>query len=177
MLGATGASWIFVPASSGIYTVSVNVTDLVAVVMRSNVASVTVDSALSVSVSPSPAVIFTGQLQVFISSVSGGTPPYSHQWYLDDAPILGATSPSWTYTPSSVGSHVIYLRMTDNTNATAVSNIASVQIIPPLPVIGGLAKSANTRGLQAPWLGAIFVLAAAAVLGGTIAKRKRRWVS
>ena len=131
---AIGSTWAFTPTSSGSYTVYVNVTDNVGVTAKSNVASVTVNPALSVSISPTSVTMNLGDSKTFTSSVSGGTSPYSYQWYLDDVLVPGATSPSWIFTPSSPGSYEVYVNVTDNVGVTAKSNIASVTVNPALSV-------------------------------------------
>jgi len=132
--GATSSSWTFTPSSSGSYTVYLNVTDSVGVRVKSNVASVTVNPALSVSILPSSWVMDVGQSKLFTSSVSGGTTPYSYQWYLNGAPVSSATGTTWTFTPSSAGSYTVYLRVTDAVSAVATSNTVPVTVNGPLSV-------------------------------------------
>jgi hypothetical protein len=132
--GATGASWTFTPSSSGSYNVYVVITDNLGVQATSNIPIVTVNGALSVSVSPSTVVVDVGQSQLFNSSVTGGTSPYSYQWYLDGSPVSGAASASWTYTPSSPGSHNVYVEVTDAVSAIATSNIVPVTVDAELSV-------------------------------------------
>jgi len=81
---------------------------------------------LHVSISPSSVVMDVGQSQFYTSNISGGTSPNTYQWYLNDAPVSGATSPSWTFSPSSPGPYNIYLKVTDKTGASATSNTAAV---------------------------------------------------
>jgi hypothetical protein len=71
---------------------------------------------MTVTVSPSAVTLGLGQSQTFVSSVSGGTPSYTYQWYLDGNPIIGATTSAYTCTPSSVGSHQLTLNVTDSLN-------------------------------------------------------------
>jgi hypothetical protein len=132
--GATSSSWTFTPSSAGSYTVYVNVTDNVGVKAKSNVVPVTVNPTLSVSVSPASVVMDVGQSQLFTSSVSGGTSPYSYQWYLNGAPVSGATGSTWTFTPSSAGSFTVYLKVTDAVGAVATSNTVPVTVNGPLSV-------------------------------------------
>jgi outer membrane protein assembly factor BamB len=82
----------------------------------------------SASVSPSSVVIDLGQSQLFTSTVSGGYSPYSYQWYLDNAPVLGATGANWTFVPSSAGSYTVYLNVTDDMGKVAISNTATVTV-------------------------------------------------
>jgi hypothetical protein len=126
--GATGSTWTFTPSSSGSYTVYVNATDNVGFRAKSNVALVTVNPVLSVSVSPTSAVLDVGQSQLFTSTVSGGTSPYSYQWYLNGAPVSGATNPTWTFTPSSAGSYTVYVKVTDNVGLQATSSTVPVTV-------------------------------------------------
>jgi hypothetical protein len=69
--------------------------------------------------------IYLGQSRTFISNVSGGTAPYSYQWYLNDAAVTGATSQNWTFTPTLTGHYKIYLNITDALNSKTQSNIVT----------------------------------------------------
>jgi hypothetical protein len=132
--GATGFSWIFAPGSPGSYSVYVNVTDSIGQRAKSNIATVTVNSAPSVTISPSSATITLGQSQKFTSTVSGGTLPYSYRWYLNGSLVSGANSSSWTFKPLSVGIYEIYVKVTDAVNVVAQSGNAQLKVTPP-PVI------------------------------------------
>ncbi len=90
-------------------------------------ASFAVNPALSVSISPSSVSMHGGTSQLFTATVSGGTPLYSYQWYLDSYPVSDATSATWTYTPSS-GIHNVNVVATDGVSAIATSNTASVTV-------------------------------------------------
>jgi len=92
-------------------------------------------SPLSVSITPTTAKIKIGESVTFTCSVSGGKPPYtSYQWYLNGSAVSGATSPTWTFTPVTVGYYIVYLNVTDSAPKTAKSNEASVTVAPPLTV-------------------------------------------
>jgi hypothetical protein len=126
--GATNPTWTFTPSSSGSYSVYVNVTDSVGVRVKSNVATVTVNTAPSVTISPSSSTLDVGGSQLFTSTVSGGTSPYSYQWYLNGVAVSGATNPTWTFTPSSSGSYSVYVNVTDSVGSKARSNVAIVTV-------------------------------------------------
>ncbi len=93
------------------------------------------NSELSVSISPVSADIVLGGYQQFTSTVTGGIPPYSYQWYQNDIAILGAVSEDWIFTPTSVGNYRIYLNVTDALNIYAQSDIeATIAVYPQLSV-------------------------------------------
>ncbi|MGD0978763.1 MAG: PQQ-binding-like beta-propeller repeat protein, partial [Candidatus Bathyarchaeia archaeon] len=132
--GATSSTWTFTPSSSGSYNVYLNVTDNIGLKAESNIVSVTVSSALSVNILPINVTMDVGQPQAFTSTVSGGISPYAYQWYLNGTAVSGATSSSWTFTPSSSGYYTVYLNATDNGGLKAKSNIASVTVNPAVSV-------------------------------------------
>jgi hypothetical protein len=147
--GATSSLWGFVPFSGvGHYQVWLNVTDSLGNEARSNVACVTVNSLPTVSISPTTVVMDVGQSQVFTSTVSGGTPPYSYQWVLGGSVVSGATGTSWTFTPSSAGNYTVYLIIKDTAGIYATSNTASIDVntkptvtISPSPVTMDVGQS------------------------------------
>jgi hypothetical protein len=69
-----------------------------------------------------------GQPQTFTSSVSGGTGPYSYQWYLNGVAVSGAKNPTWTFFQISMGTYNVYLNVTDSVGATTKSNVAQVTV-------------------------------------------------
>jgi hypothetical protein len=91
---------------------------------------------LSVSVSPLSASTLVGQSVTFTSTVSGGYTPYSYQWCLNGNPVSGATSASWTFTPTTSGIYYAYLKVTDAKANTARSDTARITFPPPPPVGG-----------------------------------------
>jgi hypothetical protein len=100
----------------------------------------------SVSISPMTATILVGQQVSFTSTVSGGTPPYTYQWYLNNQPVSGATSNTWTFTPTATGTYYIFLEVKDSAGNTARSDPAKVTVS-SVPVGGysaPLAKNAPT---------------------------------
>jgi YVTN family beta-propeller protein len=124
----TSSSWTFKPSSAGSYSVYVNVTDSTGVRIKSNVASVTVNAAPSITVSPSSVALGVGQSRTFNASVSGGAPPYSYQWYLNGSLVSGATSSSWTFKPSRAGVYIIYVKTTDALNDIVQSSNVQVKV-------------------------------------------------
>lgn len=86
---------------------------------------------LSVSISPMTSLTFVGQTVHFTSTVSGGIPPYGLQWYLNGAPVLGATSNNWDYTPATPEYDLVHLTVMDNNGTTVTSTDASVTVRTP----------------------------------------------
>jgi PKD repeat protein len=170
--GATNSTWTFSPVSAGFYTVYLNITDSVGARAKSNAANVTVLVGLAVSISPPSASVTVGHSVSFISSVTGGVTPYYYQWYVNGSQITGATLPTWTFTPTVKGTYLVHLNVTDSMGKEAKSNVAKVTATSVIPV-GGRSVSINTLQFLAPWVSMISLLAAAVMLKGIIAKKKR----
>lgn len=97
--------------------------------------------SLSVSISPLSASILLGDSVSFTSTIGGGTVPYSYQWYVDDSPVSGATSSSWTFTPTATGTYHAYLKVTDACNNTVQSGTSTITVTAPSPPVGGYSVS------------------------------------
>jgi len=109
--------------------------------MRSTTSVTITLPPLSVSISPTSATVNIGGSVTFTSTVSGGVPPYSYQWYFDDSPVPGATSSSWTYTPPSASIHYVHVEVTDSEGNSFQSDPARV-VVASMPV-GGCSFSLN----------------------------------
>jgi parallel beta-helix repeat protein len=83
---------------------------------------------LSASISPLSVSILVGQSVTFTATVSGGYTPYSYQWYLNGNPVSGATSASWTFTPTTSGIYYVHLQVTDAKGNTAQSETARIAV-------------------------------------------------
>ncbi|MGC9346187.1 MAG: hypothetical protein ACP5ER_05305, partial [Candidatus Bathyarchaeales archaeon] len=146
---ATASTWTFTPETTGFYIVYLVVTDSFGVMAQSDEASVTVAPPLTVSISPTSAEIFVGESIEFASTVSGGYPPYSYQWYLNDSPVSGATSASWTFTATSEGIYYVYLKVTDAEGNVVQSDTAriTVSVVPVGGYSVSLSRNVPTLGL------------------------------
>ena len=96
--------------------------------------------------------MYVGRSQTFSSSVSGGTPPYAYQWYLNDTAVLGATSSNWTFTPRSAGHYKVYLNVTDDFNFRVQSNVVSDVLVCSVYLLLNVdpAHGAYVRGSRLP---------------------------
>jgi hypothetical protein len=127
---------------------------------------------LAVFIEPMSKTIFLGQSVTFTSTVSGGVGPYSYQWYSDGSPFGGATSSSWTFTPVTVGTYQVKLRVADSASKTAESGIATVQV--KLGAVGGYSvpmKGQSATGPLALYL-ALFLLST--IVFATVKRRRSR---
>ena len=84
----------------------------------------------SVTISPPSATINLGYSVLFTSFPTGGTPPYSYQWYVNGNPVLGATSDTFSFKPMSTGTHYVYLKVTDIDGNSTQSTTSTVYVIP-----------------------------------------------
>ena len=91
---------------------------------------------LSTSISPLFASMLSDQSVTFTSTATGGYTPYSYQWHLNGTPISEATSPSWTFTPTTSGIYYIHLKVTDTKGNTAQSETALIEVTPRVPIGG-----------------------------------------
>jgi outer membrane protein assembly factor BamB len=128
---------------------------------------------LSASISPPSASIAVGYSVIFTSNVSGGTPPYKYQWYLDGNPVSSATSSSWTFTPVAAGTYLVYLNVTDSLQPagdTVQSQTAQVIVAAPHPV-GGFSVVAVGNTTEQPLT---LYTATVAILATVVAAIKRK---
>jgi peptidoglycan/xylan/chitin deacetylase (PgdA/CDA1 family) len=118
----------YVPNQPGTYNIYLRITDHANYQAKSNTATITVYSQPSATIIPSAANITPNSTQRFTSTASGGSTPYSYQWYLNQSQIQNANSNFWDFTPNSAGIYLIYLRVTDSLLETIQSNTATVKV-------------------------------------------------
>jgi hypothetical protein len=130
---------------------------------------------LSISISPPEATILLGGSVDFTSTVSGGTSPYTYQWYLDDNPIPGATSESWMFEPTSGGIYYVYLKATDANSNTVQSETARITVLAQ-PPIGGYSDNSISLASKNPAtsIAAYIALVGLFATGLSLRKRKRK---
>jgi hypothetical protein len=89
-----------------------------------------IGAQLTVTITPLSAAVLPGNQVDFSSTVTGGTSPYGYQWYLNDNPVSGANSSTWTFIPLAQGIYYVYLKVTDALNSIGQSATARVVVIP-----------------------------------------------
>jgi hypothetical protein len=132
-------SWVLSPTIGGSYTVS-------------PIAS------LSTSISPLSSSLTLGSSLTFTSTVSGGISPYSFQWYLNGAPVSGATLNTWAFTPATSGIYYVSLKVTDAVGNTKQSETARITVT-TVPV-GGYSFSIQVTTKAEPIIPYIALIAA-----------------
>jgi hypothetical protein len=134
--GATSSSYSYT-ASGTSHSLYITATDSINGHFTSNAASIKVNPDPTVTVSPSSSTMDAGQSQTFTAAVTGGTAPFSYQWYLDGNPV-GTNSTSYTYlaTASEEPSVTIYAAVTDSASTPITVNSTTLTVaVNPLPTV------------------------------------------
>ena len=134
---ATGSTYSF-NRSTGLYSVTCKVTDnaSIPVTAQSNTVSVTVNSAPTVSVSPTSWIMDIGQSKTFTATASDGSGNYtSYQWYVDGVVQFGATASTFSYSPVTAGSYSITLTVSDSLGATSAQSSATLVNVSASPTV------------------------------------------
>ena len=127
---------------------------------------------LTVSITPMTALIFAGQQITFTSTVSGGFPPYTYQWYLNGNPVSGATSDTWTFKPATSGIYYVQLQVTDAQGNMAQSEAARI-VVQTVPV-GGYSVPFQTPTKTEPILPYIAIITALTITITKIRNKTKR---
>jgi hypothetical protein len=135
---ATSSSFSFDPVSAGTYSIYLVVTDSTGLTKDSNSLSITVFPALNFTASATFTAINNGSSSTFSVNPSGGNPPYSYQWYVNGAPVSGATSSTFTFKPASIGNYTVYVVVKDSTGISKDSNIITLTVSKSTTPLGSL---------------------------------------
>jgi YVTN family beta-propeller protein len=136
-VGTNSTSYSYT-ATSGLHTIYVNVTDNASTPnwAASNIVSVTVNSAPSVTISPSPVAMDVGQTQTFTAAPGGGSRTYTgYQWYVNGSEQNGQTASTFSFTPTSVVIYSITVTVTDSLSATSAQSTAALVTVNAAPTV------------------------------------------
>ncbi len=114
--------------ASGVYTITLTVKDSFGESSSVSV-NVTVNSQISVSASDSAASIDAGQSDLFTSHVSGGTPPYTYEWYVNGG--LVSSQQDLSYAFDSPGTYTVELVVLDSLGESSSYSL-SITVNPDL---------------------------------------------
>ena len=126
------------PSSAGSYTWKTSSYSNIAqsgTTFAADPATVTVNSAPTVSLSPSTWTMSMGQSEIFTATASGGTGTYTnYQWYVNGVLAQSGTTSTITFTPESAGAYSISVTVTDSLGATSTASSASAVTVNQLEV-------------------------------------------
>jgi hypothetical protein len=148
--GATSSSYSFVTTGSttaGVWSFELQVIDSASspFMVTSAAVSVTVNVALTVSVSPGTATLDAGQSKTFTATPSGGSGSYtSYQWYVGGVAQTGQTASTFSFAPASSGSYSITVTVTDSLGATSAQSAAATVTVNSVLVAPTASASAGT---------------------------------
>ncbi|HVT62934.1 MAG TPA: hypothetical protein VHD33_05550 [Legionellaceae bacterium] len=170
--GATSSTYSPSTATTGTYYYQAIVTDATAATATTNVATLTVDNTLSATVSPSSLSVDQGQTATFTATPTGGTAPYSYQWYTcttftcASASIISSAT-SNTYSPSTVATGTYYYQaiVTDATTATVTTNVATLTITTVPTTTLSISPSSLALSVKCPTSGGSCVYSNASLTG------------
>jgi len=150
MIGQTGTQLAVSKINApGIYTFYCKVTESSGQTANSNQVTLTVVPALTASAAPASLSATVGQSVTFIATASGGTTPYSYQWYENTTLLSGKTTSTFSTSKSSAGTITFYCKVTESSGQTANSNQVTLTVVPALTASAAQTSSTVTTGQQA----------------------------
>ena len=93
-----------------------------------------------VLVEPASISVAVGQSVTFTASASGGTPPYSYQWFEWSEPMSGQTSSTLTISKTSEGAFNYYCRVNDSAPRTTYSDYVQLTVTAAPANVGPVAS-------------------------------------
>jgi large repetitive protein len=146
--GVSGDTYSFVPTAAGSYTFYLNATDTVGSTSDA-MAVVTVNPALSVTLSADPTATQVGATSVLTLGFSGGVAPIA--WTLtingSSTNLSGVSGDTYSFTPAAPGTYTFYLNATDAVGSTSYAT-ATVTTQPGL--VATLTASPTPTQVGAP---------------------------
>ena len=164
--GATASTYTVVSGATGTFKYYVSVTDAHPTTVDSSNAIIVVNSALlAKAITPASPTIDNGQSITLTANPSGGTTPYSYQWYSgtsstcsSDTAISGATSSTYSASPTS-STYYCY-KVTDsastpyaNTSATNLITVNSALGAPSITPSNPTIDNGQSITFKSTWSG------------------------
>ena len=85
---------------------------------------------VTASLSESASALNYGNKINFTVSVNGGMPPYTYSWYVDGQSLENSSSPYFSTNSQAVGSHHVYVQVTDANNNSATTLTVEFNVLP-----------------------------------------------
>lgn len=161
-------TWSFLPKYSGTYTIYVKITDNSNATFISNNITIAVNEIPTVTISSNKAIITLGESQQFNSIISGGTAPYSYQWYINGIAVSGTNNSVWNFSPNTAGNYSIYLNITDSLGVSTISNHENITVTATSSTKN---SSSTIKSIPSFNVGLILLFS---LVGITIIKRKNK---
>jgi hypothetical protein len=99
----------------------------------SNTQTITINpstQSLTASLAESASALNYGNTINFTASVDGGVPPYTYAWYIDNQTAQTSASPYYSTNTQPVGSHHVYVQVTDANNDSATTLTVEFNVLP-----------------------------------------------
>jgi hypothetical protein len=127
--GATSAAFTYVPTSSGTFNIYIAATDGVGFDVTSLSSEIRVNNSTLItnfSVLPlSSSMLYSNNEANASASISGGSGPFTYEWYLNGLNVGNTTSPTYTYDFSKMGQQQMQVKIADNSGYVVESSVLS----------------------------------------------------
>jgi hypothetical protein len=149
--------------------------------------------AVTASLSESASALYYGNTINFTVSADGGMPPYTYTWYIDNQIAQTSASQYFSTNTQAVGSHHVYVQVTDANNNSATTLTVEFNVLPVSSTSSSLSPTPSNSPTQQstptshpPWQGdppdltgfyifvSIIVLAIIIIVGILVYFKRRR---
>jgi hypothetical protein len=128
--GSTDANYKFSSNSSGIFSISAQITDGNGFVVKSSPLVITVNTLPVLSsyssTGQSTNFFFTNNAAQSRVNVSGGTAPHSYNWYLNGLKVAQTNESKYVYTLSNIGHNLLQVKVSDAVGYSLASETTTI---------------------------------------------------
>jgi hypothetical protein len=107
-------------------------------------------STLNVSLAESASALNYGNRINFTVSADGGTKPYTYAWYIDNQMAETSNAPYFSTDSQTVGSHHVYVQVTDADNNSANTLTIEFNVLPASNSSPGISSTSSSSPTQQP---------------------------